>query len=158
VNDAVRAELEALGVPYEVIAIDPAFSDTAAFCAKYGYPLERTCNTLLVVAKDEPPRYAACAIPAHTRLDVNRRVRKLLGARRASFAPAEAMAAVTRMEVGGVTPIGLPAGVVLYADERLMREAWVILGAGSRDAKIKISPRVFSALGAEIVVDLGIGA
>ena len=31
----------------------------------------------------------------------------------------------------------------------------IIVGAGSRSAKIKISPEVFSKLGAEIVPDLG---
>ncbi len=150
----VRAALEDLGIPYEVLEIDPAFSDTAAFCERYGYPLEQTCNTIIVLGKGETRKFAACVVAGATRLDVNKRVRKLLGVRKASFAPAELMREVTGMEVGGVTPIGLPEGMPLYVDERLTAHEWVILGAGSRDAKIKVPPRVFSALGAQLVTGL----
>jgi len=43
------------------------------------------------------------------------------------------------MRVGGVTAIGLREGVPIYADERLFDLEWVIRGAGSRDAKIKLA-------------------
>jgi prolyl-tRNA editing enzyme YbaK/EbsC (Cys-tRNA(Pro) deacylase) len=91
-----------------------------------------------------------------TQLDVNRRVRKLMGVSRASFATAEEMMALTGMQVGGVTPFALPEGLPLYVDERIMGLDWVILGGGGRDTKIKIAPDVFAKLGAEVVADLGI--
>ena len=46
---------------------------------------------------------ARCVVLAHTQLDVNRRVRHLLGVSKASFATAEEVQAVTGMQVGGVT-------------------------------------------------------
>jgi prolyl-tRNA editing enzyme YbaK/EbsC (Cys-tRNA(Pro) deacylase) len=61
---------------------DPAFADTAAYCEKYGVPLDRAANTLVVVAKKELRRYAACVVKATTRLDVNHAVRRLLDASR----------------------------------------------------------------------------
>ncbi|HEX8775325.1 MAG TPA: YbaK/EbsC family protein [Pyrinomonadaceae bacterium] len=156
-TDAEQMVIEALrklGVAYELIEIDPAFSDTAEFCERYGFPLAQTCNTILVTSKKGPPKQAACVVTANTRLDVNKRVRKLLGVPKASFASAEEMRALTGMEVGGVTALALPHGLPLYVDERVMRPQWIILGGGGRSIKIKVSPDVFNTLGAQIVEDL----
>ena len=146
--------LEKLGIPFEPFTIDPAFSDTAAFCEKYGYPPEQSCNTLIVASKKEPKKFVACVVLAHTRLDVNHCVTNLMGVPKASFASAEEMMALTGMQVGGVTPFSLPEGVPLYVDSRIMTKDWVILGGGGRSLKIKISPDVFKKLGAEVITDL----
>jgi len=151
----VRSSIEALGVPYEAIEIDPAFADTAAFCERYGYPLERSCNTIIVASKKEPKQFVACVVLAHTRLDVNKRVTKLMGVSKASFASADEMMALTGMQVGGVTPFSLPPGISLCIDARTPPLDWVILGGGGRRLKIKISPAVFQKLGAEVVEGLG---
>jgi prolyl-tRNA editing enzyme YbaK/EbsC (Cys-tRNA(Pro) deacylase) len=153
--ESVIAALDGLGIPYEVIKIDPEFADTAAFCEKYDYPWERSANTIIVASRKEPKKYCACVVLADSRLDVNKKVRKLMGVPRASFASAEEMAASTGMKVGGVTPFSLPAEMPLYVDERIMSLDWVILGGGGRDTKIKISPQVFTALEAEVIADLG---
>jgi hypothetical protein len=62
---ALRQHLDALGVPYEIIPCDPALADTAAFCAAYGYPLEDSANTIVVVARRSAPatRRASCWPP-----------------------------------------------------------------------------------------------
>lgn len=152
ITDAINAH----GVGYERIHIDPAYADTAAFCEHYGYALENSGNTIIVASKKAPKQYVACVILATMQLDVNRRVRKLMGVSRASFATPDEMMELTGMQVGGVTPFALPNGLPLYVDERVMRLDWVILGGGGRDTKIKIAPEVFTQLGAEIIRDLGI--
>ena len=148
--------LEALGLPFERITIDPAHADTAVFCAHYGYPPETSGNTIVVASKKEPKKFVACVVLATTQLDVNKRVRKLMGVSKASFASAEEMHALTGMEVGGVTPFSLPADMPLYVDTRVMELETVVLGGGGRSLKIGISPEVFHKLGAEVVTDLGI--
>jgi len=153
-EDAVVAAVKKLGMPFETIDIDPEFADTRAFCDKYGYPLEQSCNTLIVASKKEPKKFVACVVLAHTKLDVNRCVTNLMGVSKASFASSEEMIALTGMQVGGVTPFSLPPGMPLYVDDRIMSTEWVILGGGGRSLKIKISPDVFKKLGAEIVTDL----
>ena len=153
-EEIVIVALQKLGVSYELIDIDPNFADTAAFCEKYSYPLERSCNTIIVASKKEPKRYVACVVLAHTRLDVNKRVTKLMDVSKASFASAEEMIALTGMQVGGVTPFSLPAGVPLYIDDRIMALDWIILGGGGRSLKVKTSPEVFRKLGAEVVSGL----
>jgi prolyl-tRNA editing enzyme YbaK/EbsC (Cys-tRNA(Pro) deacylase) len=155
-EEIVIDALQKLDVAHELIEIDPAFADTAAFCEKYGYPPERSCNTIIVASKKEPKKYCACVVLAHTRLDVNKRVTKLMGVSKASFASAEEMAALTGMQVGGVTPFSLPPGIPLYIDDRIMGLDWVILGGGGRSLKIKTSPEVFVKLGAEAVSGLAL--
>jgi len=155
-EELVTRTVEGLGIPYESIEIDPAYADTAAFCEKYGYPVDRSCNTIVVASKKEPKKYVACVVLAHTKLDVNKRVTKLMGVPKASFASAEEMMALTGMQVGGVTPFSLPEGMPLYIDDRIPPLDWIILGGGGRSLKIKISPDVFKKLGAEVVGGLGL--
>jgi len=136
----VLAALAGAGIAYERLDCDPAAADTAAFCARYGIPPERSANTILVASKKEPRVYAACVVLATTTLDVNHAVRGLLGVSRLSFASAEETVAVTGMLVGGVTPFGLPASVPVYVDEAVMAPEWVVLGGGGRSSKIKLAP------------------
>ena len=139
---AVLAALARLAIDYERLECDPAAADTAAFCARYGIPPDRSANTILVASKKEPKVYAACVVLATTSLDVNHAVRSLLGVSRLSFASAEETAAVTGMLAGGVTPFGLPEGLPVYVDEAVMAPEWIILGGGGRSSKIKVSPAV----------------
>ena len=156
-EQATLAAVERLGVPFELIPCDPEYADTAAFCARYGYPAERAANTIVVASRKEPKQYAACVVLATTRLDVNHAVRDLLGAAKCSFASAEEMRGLTGMAVGGVTAFGLPEGVPLFIDARVLDLDWVILGTGGRNGKVRISPEVFRRVpGAKVVEGLAV--
>ena len=135
-SDPLVEILEGSGVSYELVACDPALADTAQFCQAYGYELEESANTIIVVGKADPLVYAACVILAHTRLDVNKVVKTRLGARKASFASAEGTVTLTGMSIGGVTPFGLPGDLALWVDARVMECDRIILGGGSRDRKV----------------------
>ena len=148
----VRAAAEATGVPFEVIECDPALADTAAFCEAYGYSTDISANTIVVGSKTDPPVYAACVVLATSRLDVNGTVRRKLGARKVSFAPAEATAEVTGMVMGGVTMFGLPDGLPIWIDAEVMRRDRIIVGGGSRGLKLLVPVAALAALpGAEVV-------
>ena len=72
-----------------------------------------------------------------------------------SFAPAGVTLDLTRQEIGGVTVFGLPEGLPVWVDSRVLEPNWVIIGAGSRSAKIKLDPSQLVGLtGFEIVEDL----
>ena len=148
--DATRAalteRLDGLGVPYELFPCDPALADTTAFCAAYGFDPDESANTILVIGKSDPPRYAACVVLATTRLDVNRVVRDRLGTRKASFAPAELTAELTGMEIGGVTVFGLPDDMPIWVDSRVMARERVVLGGGSRSWKVIAPPAILERL------------
>lgn len=150
---SVRAAMEASGCDYEIMDCDPEFADTAIFCAHYGHALEDSANAILVKSKTGEEKFAACVLLATTRLDVNKVVRKKLGARKVSFAEPEDTRRITGMELGGVTPPGLPADLPLWVDARVMARPFVILGAGTRAAKIKVSPDYFQTLPQTEVVE-----
>jgi prolyl-tRNA editing enzyme YbaK/EbsC (Cys-tRNA(Pro) deacylase) len=143
----------------EVVDCDPALADTAAFCAAYGYALDDSANAIVVIGKASsaavPPVYAACLVLATTRLDVNRVVRKRLGTKKASFAPPEVTAELTGMTIGGVTPFALPADLPLWIDSRVMARDRIVVGGGSRAAKVVGPPSMLLAIPtAEVVTDL----
>ncbi len=142
-------------MPFDIVPCDPALADTAKFCAEYGYAMEDSANCVVVKGKSEPPVFAACVVLATTRLDVNGLVRRRLGTRKASFAGGDEVEALTGMTIGGITPLGLPSGVTLWVDGRVMERQQIVLGGGSRSCKIIASPALLTALGAEVVDDLG---
>jgi prolyl-tRNA editing enzyme YbaK/EbsC (Cys-tRNA(Pro) deacylase) len=155
-SDAVIAAAEATGHGYEVVPCDPARADTAAFCATYGYRPDQSANAILVVGKSDPRVYSVCLVLADTRLDVNGVVRRRFGVKKASFASAEETIEITGMQIGGVTPYGLPGGLPIWIDSRIMRCEQVIVGGGSRDRKLRVPPASLAALpGAEVVEELG---
>jgi prolyl-tRNA editing enzyme YbaK/EbsC (Cys-tRNA(Pro) deacylase) len=158
-DPSVIEALSAHSITFEEMACDPDLADTAQFCAAYDVPMDRSANTILVASRKPEGHVAACLVLATTRLDVNGMVRRRLDVRKASFASAEQTKELTGMEIGGVTVFGLPVDVPVWIDSRVLAPDWVIIGAGSRTAKIKLDPAQFIGLdGIEIVEDLALPA
>lgn len=152
-DPAVLEDLEHLGVDFEEMACDPALADTAEFCEAYGIPFEKSANAILVASRKPEGHNAICLVLAHTRLDVNGAVRRKLGVRKVSFAPAELTKELTGQEIGGVTIFGVPDELPVWVDSRVLDQDWVIVGAGSRSAKIKFDPSQLRDLEGFEVVD-----
>jgi prolyl-tRNA editing enzyme YbaK/EbsC (Cys-tRNA(Pro) deacylase) len=144
VDPSVQKILDGIDVPWEIVACDPALADTVNFVQAYGYSLEDSANTIVVVGKSDPPRYVACVVLANTRLDVNRAVKQKIGVR-ASFASGEDVERMTGMKIGGVTPIGI-TDIPIWIDTRVMTREKIILGGGNRSSKILTPPGIFLAL------------
>ena len=156
IDAAVLESMHTLGVTFEEMDCDPELADTAQFCEAYGVPLERSANTILVASRRPEGHFAACLVLATTRLDVNGLVRQRLGVRKVSFADAEQTMALTGMEIGGVTIFGLPGDLPVWIDAGVLDHDWVVIGAGSSTAKIRLDPSQLEVLaGFEIVPDLG---
>lgn len=155
IEERVVARLDALGARYRAVRIDPAHAGTAVFCERYGYPIETSANCIVVASKSGARQHVACLVPAALQVDVNRVVRRRMGVRKASFAPAGETEAVTGMLTDGVTPFGLPPHIAVYVDARVVAMDEVIVGGGSRALKIAVDPEVFARMpGAEVVEDL----
>lgn len=144
------------GADVEVAPIDASLADTAAFCAAYDVGLEVSANCVIVAGRrGEVTRYAACMILATTRADVNGLVRNRLDARKASFAPMDDAVALTGMEYGGITPVGIPADWLLFVDSRIVALPQVVIGAGIRGAKLVLPGSALAELpGAEVIEGL----
>lgn len=123
----------------EVAEIDPALADTAEFCAAYGAPLAGSANCVVVAGRrGEVTRFAACLVLATTRADVNGLVRRRLDARKASFAPMDDAVALSGMEYGGITPIGLPSDWPVLVDAAVAAAPAVVIGSGIRGSKLAL--------------------
>ncbi|AZS38602.1 hypothetical protein CVS47_03261 [Microbacterium lemovicicum] len=153
VREALAALDPSLADRIRVAPIDPALADTAAFCAAYDMALAASANCLVVAGRrGETTTSAACVVLATTRADVNGVVRKLLDARRASFAAMDDAVAATGMEYGGITPLGLPASWRILMDVRVAELEEAIIGSGLRASKIALPGAVLAALpGVELI-------
>ena len=140
----IRQFLESTKLEFEVLDCDPEFADTHVFCKEYGIDLGDSVNSIIVKTKTGELKYAACALLATTKLDINKTVRKKLGARKVSFADIEETTKLTTMNIGGVTPLSLPTTLPLWIDSKVMQRNSIILGGGNRSSKIKVSSKIFN--------------
>ena len=149
----VQASLERYSVEADVLECLPELADTAAFCEHYGIPLEQAANTIVVASrKVEPPVYAACVVLGTTRLDVNTKVRQLLGVKRLSFADAHTTRELTDMLIGGVTVFGIET-MPVYVDAAVLSASRVVMGGGNRSSKLHLDPHELLKLPHAEVVD-----
>jgi prolyl-tRNA editing enzyme YbaK/EbsC (Cys-tRNA(Pro) deacylase) len=156
----VALALEQLGADAALVGvaeIDPALADTAEFCAAYGSPMDGSANCVVVAGRrSEDTRYAACLVLATTRADVNGLVRKRLNARKASFAPMDDAVAITGMEYGGITPVGLPEDWFVLVDAAVVATPYIVIGSGVRRSKLALPGEALRDLPNVQVVD-GLG-
>jgi prolyl-tRNA editing enzyme YbaK/EbsC (Cys-tRNA(Pro) deacylase) len=143
-----------------VAEIDPALADTAQFCAAYGITLEESVNCVVIAARrGGDVTYAACMVAATTRANVNGLVRPHLGARKASFGPVDVVTALTDMEYGGITPVGLPESWPVLVDDLVAKTPGVVIGSGIRGSKLWLPGSLLAELpGAEVLPGLGVAA
>lgn len=150
-----------------VAEIDPGLSDTAAFCEKYEIGPEVAANCVILRAKINKQidggessvsevRYVACVILATTRVDVNGLMREVLGTKKISFAPMEEAVQGSGMEFGGITPVGLPAGWLIYIDKAVADAPQLIIGSGIRKSKLLVPGSFLATLpNAQVLEGLG---
>ena len=141
-----------------LVQADDTAADTAAFCERYGVSPTESANCVVIAARrGGETSYAACMVAATTRADVNGLVRRHLDARKASFAPVEAVTAATGMEYGGITPVGLPEDWPVLVDEAVAKIGSVVIGSGIRGSKLRLPGRLLAALpGAQVLPGLGV--
>lgn len=147
------AGAEAIGVA----EIDPALSDTAAFCAEYAVRPDQAANCIILETKSAiGPAFAACLVLGSTKADVNGVACRTLGVRKASFAPMEQAVAQTAMEPGAITPIGFPGDWPILVDKAVADSDLLIIGSGIRKSKLVVPGSFFATLpNVQIVEGLG---
>lgn len=144
-HPTVEECLQKCGILFQVLPCDPALADTAAFCSHYGYAENQTANCIIAAGKTDPVKYACCVVLAACKLDVNKTVCRLLGVKKASFASADQTLELTGMQIGGVTPFGLP-DIPIYIDAAVINNAEIVLGGGNRSSKVLLNPRELAKL------------
>jgi len=149
--DALQLIPEALVFP-----IDPDDADTATLTAKLNLPLAVSGNAVLITGfRLGEPRHCCCMTPADRRVDVNHAVKQRLDVRKCSFASMDEAVSVSGMAYGGITPVGLPPDWPVWVDETLTSLDWIIVGSGTRTAKLVIPGAALLRLpGAQLVPGL----
>lgn len=139
-----------------VAEIDPGLADTAAFCTAYDVPLDQSANCVVLAGRREgDTRFAACVVLATTRADVNGVARRWLDVRKISFAPMDDAVALTGMEYGGITPVGLPPQWPILIDARVVEQGDVVIGSGLRRSKLVVPGALLAELpNAHVISDL----
>ena len=151
--DIVGEALAAIGMTAEVMPCDPELADTAAFCDAYGVDPTDSANTILVESKRPAGIVAACVVLATHRLDVNHAVRDAMNVKKLSFASAELTLSLTGMEIGGVTPFGLPGDMAILVDSDVLERDSIVLGGGNRTSKLRMDPSALRELPMARIID-----
>ena len=150
----VASALASSGMSVLAAPIDADLADTAAFCEHYGVLMEDSANCVIIAGRrGDTVSYAACMVLATTRADVNGVVRKRLDARKASFAPMDDAVALSGMEYGGITPIGLPESWPVLVDAAVLDRDVVVIGSGLRRSKLALPARLLAELPTAEVLD-----
>lgn len=128
-------------VPSALVAsIDPDLADTAQFCEAYDSDPAHSANCVVVAGKRAGmTRMAAVLVLATDRADINNVVRRHLDVRKISFAPMDEAVALTNMEYGGITPVGLPDDWPILVDEGVLAAGRVVVGSGIRASKLLVA-------------------
>lgn len=154
---SVRTAIGELGISATVIACDPNLPDSRAFGEQHGMPLHRIANTILLASRRGGERCGVFVVPADARLDVNGRAKRLMGASKVSFASHDQTHELTGMELGSVSPFGLPAGLAIFVDERVLSNSFVVVGSGVRRSRLQIPSSAFRLIPeAELVTGLSL--
>jgi prolyl-tRNA editing enzyme YbaK/EbsC (Cys-tRNA(Pro) deacylase) len=154
VADPVAAAIAGTGLEVLAAPIDPSLADTAEFCEHYGVSMDVSANCVVIAGRrGDTVSYAACVVLATTRADVNGVVRRRLDARKASFAPMDDAVALSGMEYGGITPIGLPASWPVLVDAAVLAQDIVVIGSGLRRSKLAVRSADLAALAVAEVID-----
>lgn len=139
---------------FGVAEIDPSFSDTAMFCEQYKISPGQSANCVVIKAtRAEKSWFAVCVVLATTKADVNGLARRHLDARKVSFAPMEEALALTQMEYGGVTPVGLPGDWPILIDKAVADSDRLIIGGGIRKSKLVVSGKTLAGLPNAVVLE-----
>lgn len=156
-DPTVAAARELDGIELLSAPIDATLADTAAFCEAYDVPEAASANCVIISGRrGEITTTAAVMILATDRADINKVVRKHLGVRKVSFAPQAEATSRTRMEYGGITPIGLPSDWPVLVDTRVTQAGPVVIGGGRRGSKICIDGADLTRLPGAEALDLAI--
>lgn len=122
-----------------VAEIDPEFAGGVEVCAKYNIDPKMGANCLVVEGKKgNNSIIAVCLVPVGYRYDMSGVVRKKLNVRQVSVASLELVLLETQMELGSITPIGMPENWQIFIDPLVINPERIIIGGGLKKSKLSI--------------------
>ena len=111
----------------------------------------------MVLKNDNARKKILREFPLFARLSAELLAELVSGSHSATFHRGQTIVRSGGMEIGGVTPFGLPPDLPVWIDAAVMERSRIIVGGGSRDRKILCPPSsLLSIAGAEVVDGLAV--
>lgn len=131
----------------QVAQIDPQYADGEKLSEAYGVDINQELNCLAFAGKrDGQIRYAAVVVPYGKRVNSGAVLKHAMNATKPSLANLDDVIAITCMEFGSITPVGLPDDWQVLIDSSVKELDEVIIGGGHVDAKFKTKPQILTQL------------
>ena len=145
--ESVRAFLAEKAPDIAIIELESSSATVALAAEGHGVTPAQIAKTLSLRVGE---RNLLVVTRGDARLD-NKKAKAAFGGK-ARMLSADEVLAITGHPVGGVSPFGLPAGLVVYCDVSLKAFAEVVPAAGSTNSALRIDPlRMATLIGAEWV-------
>jgi len=126
--------LQSQGIPFEKLEHSPVTTSEAA-AGERGSRLSQGAKALIVKANEQ---YYHLIISAAERVD-NKKLRKIIGARRVRFARPEELLKLTGCPPGAVPPFGNLFGLPVFMDDALLTEDTVYFNCGSHTVSLRMA-------------------
>jgi prolyl-tRNA editing enzyme YbaK/EbsC (Cys-tRNA(Pro) deacylase) len=132
--ERVRAYLAEHGLADEIVTFEQSTKTAQMAADAMGCDLGQIVKSLVFVAGGTP----VLALVAGDRRGDAGAIAALAGAAEARFADADTVRSATGFAIGGVSPFDLPPGLMLLADDSLVRFEIVYPAAGTPSSMVRI--------------------
>ena len=153
VFDALCTLLNTSGARFRVLD-HPAEGKSDVIAAIRGTRPEQGAKAMLCTFKDGGDATALAVIPGHLKIDF-RKVADALGRRKATLAPPELAATVTRCVMGAVPPFAFDANVTLVVDPALIElNDEIAFNAGRLDRSVVLDASDYVRIARPLLADI----
>ncbi|RQR90166.1 MULTISPECIES: YbaK/prolyl-tRNA synthetase associated domain-containing protein [unclassified Burkholderia] len=153
VFDALCELLNTSGARFRVLD-HPAEGKSDAIAALRGTRPEQGAKAMLCTFKDGGDATALAVIPGHLKIDF-RKVADAVGRRKATLAPPELAAAVTRCVMGAVPPFVFDVNVALVVDPALIElNDEIAFNAGRLDRSVVLDASDYVRIARPLLADI----
>ncbi|MFD0897408.1 YbaK/EbsC family protein [Loigolactobacillus binensis] len=145
----VYQQLKALAITdqVQVAPIDPAYADGDLLSQHYAIPFAAELNCLIVQGKRQATvKYAALVVPYGHKANTGGVTKHALDVSKVSFAPLADVLAQTQMELGSITPLGLPSTWHVLIDPSVFEQPTVVIGSGRLNSKVQLPTTILRQL------------
>lgn len=142
--------LEGKDVPYEAFTYSRDERDAVVVARKLGVPPEQVYKTLVVVREYGKPLLAI--VPADRQLDL-KKAASALGEKKVKLATHAEAEAMTRLKVGGISPLVLiNRGFDMVLDKTALQHQAIFISAGEKGINLRVAvPDIIELTGARIL-------
>lgn len=131
----------------QVAEIDPQYADGIKFSKKYNIDLANELNCLIFQGeRNGKPKYAAAVVQSGKRVNSGAVLKHAMDASKISFANLSEVLQQTKMELGSITPVGLPDNYQILIDQDVQHLNTVIVGSGKKNSKMLLNVDVLLGL------------